>query len=101
MATILNDNGKPVSKERQLDWDEADKHGLRPSAIRYIAGEPFAINKDGSGIYGPCPPRSYWHKAEDAVIAAQAAQAQACPNCGCPDCGGQHCADCRNDSQAT
>jgi hypothetical protein len=57
---VLDINGKPLPTERQLDWREAAKQGLRPSSIRFIEGEPFAVFADGSGIYGPCPRRKQW-----------------------------------------
>lgn len=52
---VLDIDGHPLPAERQRDWAHADSMGLRPSRIRFLNGEPFAVYKDGSGIYGPCP----------------------------------------------
>ena len=55
MKPVLNFDGVPLPEARQRDWQYADSIGLRPSQIRFIDGEPLAVHKDGSGIYGPCP----------------------------------------------
>lgn len=55
MKPITDIDGAPLSEEKQRHWRYADSIGLRPSEIRFMAGEPIAVYKDGTGIYGPCP----------------------------------------------
>lgn len=54
MRPVKDIDGNTLSDEEQMDWLYADSIGLRPSEIRFLAGKPFAVFKDGTGIYGPC-----------------------------------------------
>jgi hypothetical protein len=62
MKPVFGYDGKLLPVARLHDWEEAEKHGLRPSEIRFINGEPIAVWKDGSGIYGRYPSAEYWEK---------------------------------------
>lgn len=55
MKLVQDVNGNVLPDDKQREWRYADALGLRPSEVRFINDEPFAVFKDGTGIYGPCP----------------------------------------------